>query len=398
MNAPGLRPGEVVLREATRSFSVRADQARTLKELLLGKHGSAPPPVPALQGVTLQIEPGETVGMVGRNGAGKTSTLRVLAGIVPLQSGEAACGGRIVSLLELAAGFSRDFSGRENIYLQGALHGLSKSQVQERIERIIAFSELGAFIDIPVKTYSSGMFVRLGFSIAAHLDADVLLIDEVLAVGDEAFQRKCLRRISEQIATGTTVVFVSHDAGAIERVCERVVVLDAGRVVFDGPTAEGLLHYHRLMDTEHGGGRSLRPAGSRAVEVAEVELRDGAGRASSVFRSGAPLQMLVGVRSSQSLERAWLALEIRSGDGALVFATSTSLELDCDGNARLHFEVADLALLGGEYDLTLGAGETADAAAVDRTIRFSVAQEPGAGGIVDLRGSWRSPAAAQGVR
>jgi ABC-type polysaccharide/polyol phosphate transport system ATPase subunit len=192
-----LRDGEVVLRDATRSFSVRADQARTLKGLFLGRRAAGPAPVPALQGVTLHIEPGETVGMVGRNGAGKTSTLRVLAGIVPLQSGEAVCGSRIVSLLELGAGFSRDFSGRENILLQGALYGLNKAQIEQRLERIITFSELQGFIDVPVKTYSSGMFVRLGFSIAAHLDADVLLIDEVLAVGDEAFQRKCLRRISE---------------------------------------------------------------------------------------------------------------------------------------------------------------------------------------------------------
>src|SRR5207248_7550444 len=153
-----------------------------------------------------------------------------------------------------------------------------------RLERIISFSELGEFVDAPVKMYSSGMLLRLGFSIAAHLDAEVLLIDEVLAVGDEAFQRKCLRRISEQIAAGATVVLVSHDPGAIERVCERVVVLDGGRVVFDGPTAEGLLHYHRLMGTEHGGGESFRPTGARAIEVLEVELRDGEGRATSVFR------------------------------------------------------------------------------------------------------------------
>jgi ABC-type polysaccharide/polyol phosphate transport system ATPase subunit len=247
-----LRPGEVVLRDATRSFEVRADQARTLKGLFLGRRAAGPRAVPALQGVTLSIAPGETVGMVGRNGAGKTSTLRVLAGIVPLHAGQAGCGGRVVSLLELAAGFSRDFSGRENIYLQGALYGLGKADIDRRIDRMIAFSELGEFIDIPVKTYSSGMFVRLGFSIAAHLDADVLLIDEVLAVGDEAFQRKCLRRISEQIAAGTTVVLVSHDAAAIDRVCERVVVLEAGRVVFDGPSADALRFYHRLMGTESG--------------------------------------------------------------------------------------------------------------------------------------------------
>ncbi len=227
-----MRPGEIVLDDATRSFSIRADNARTLKGALVGKRARGPLPVPALQGVTLHIEPGETVGMVGRNGAGKTSMLRVLAGIIPLQSGEARCGGRVVSLLELAAGFSRDFSGLENIHLQGALYGFGRAELEARLERIIAFSELEEFIDVPVKTYSQGMLLRLGFSIAAFLDADVLLIDEVLAVGDEAFQRKCLRRISERIASGNTVVLVSHDSAAIERVCERVVVLDArqGRV------------------------------------------------------------------------------------------------------------------------------------------------------------------------
>src|SRR5207302_7297529 len=148
-----LQPGEVVLRDATRWFNVRADNARTLKELLLGQRVSGPPPVPALQGVTLRIERGETVGIVGRNGAGKTSTLRVLAGIIPLQAGHGGCGGRTISLLELGAGFSRDFSGRENIYLQGALYGLNKAELEPRVEQIVAFSELGGFIDVPVKTY-----------------------------------------------------------------------------------------------------------------------------------------------------------------------------------------------------------------------------------------------------
>jgi ABC-type polysaccharide/polyol phosphate transport system ATPase subunit len=254
-----IRPGEIVLRDATRSFSVRADNARTLKGTAFGKRARGPLPVPAVQGVTLHIEPGETVGMVGRNGAGKTSTLRVLAGIIPLESGEARCGGRVVALLELAAGFSRDFSGRENIYLQGALYGFTKAELERRIDAIIAFSELGEFIEVPVKTYSAGMLLRLGFSIAAHLDADVLLIDEVLAVGDEAFQRKCLRRISERIAAGATVVLVSHEAAAIERVCERLIVLDRGRIVFDGPTAEGLEHYHRLMGVESAEGETLAP-------------------------------------------------------------------------------------------------------------------------------------------
>jgi ABC-type polysaccharide/polyol phosphate transport system ATPase subunit len=173
----------------------------------------------------------------------------VLAGIVPLQRGRVACGGQVVALLELGAGFGRDFSGRENILLNGALYGMTRPEIEARVDDIIAFSELGDFIDVPVKTYSSGMFVRLGFSIAAHLDPDVLLIDEVLAVGDEAFQRKCEARVAEQVERGATLVLVSHDAALVERTCERVVVLDAGAVAFDGPAADALGFYHELMGT-----------------------------------------------------------------------------------------------------------------------------------------------------
>jgi ABC-type polysaccharide/polyol phosphate transport system ATPase subunit len=246
----GVRPGEILLEDAFRAFSIRADRGGTLKELVLGKRSSGPPPVEALRGVSLRIEPGETVGMVGRNGAGKSSTLRVLAGIVPLNSGRVAVGGQVVTQLELGAGFSRDFSGLENIFLSGALHGLSREQIESRLPAIVEFSELGDFIDAPVATYSTGMFLRLGFAIAAHLDADVLLIDEVLAVGDEAFQRKCEARMAEQIAAGATLVLVSHDPFLIERTCDRVVVLDGGEKVFDGPVEDGMPFYHRLMGTE----------------------------------------------------------------------------------------------------------------------------------------------------
>lgn len=244
-----MRPGEIVLQDASRAFHVRADPGRTLKASLLGARSEGPPPVQALDGVSLRIAPGETVGIVGRNGAGKTSTLRVLAGIVPLDSGSVDVGGRAVALLELGAGFGRDFSGRENILLNGALHGLSREEIEARTEDIVAFSELGHFVDVPVRTYSSGMFVRLGFAIAVHMDADVLLIDEVLAVGDEAFQRKCEERIAQRIAAGATLVLVSHDAALIERTCARTVVLDAGRVEYDGPSGEALGFYHRLMGT-----------------------------------------------------------------------------------------------------------------------------------------------------
>jgi len=238
-----VRPGEIVLEHAWRAFEVRADPGRTLKELLLGRNRGGPPPVQALRDVSVRVEPGTTLGVVGRNGAGKTSTLRVLAGIVPLDRGRVEVGGRVVAQLELGAGFGRSFTGRENVFLNAALHGLAREEVEERLDDILAFAGLGEFADLPVATYSQGMYLRLGFAIAAHLDPDVLLVDEVLAVGDEAFQRRCEERIARQIAGGATLVLVSHDAGLVERTCERVVVLDRGAVVFDGPAAEGIAYY-----------------------------------------------------------------------------------------------------------------------------------------------------------
>jgi ABC-type polysaccharide/polyol phosphate transport system ATPase subunit len=239
------RPGEIVVSGASRAFAVRADPGRSLKEVVFRTGRGGPPPVQALRDVSFAIEPGSTVGIIGRNGAGKTSMLRVLAGIVPLDGGSVEVGGRVVAQLELGAGFGRAFTGRENVYLNAALHGLSREDVDARIDDILAFAELDEFAEFPVATYSQGMFLRLGFAIAAHLDADVLLVDEVLAVGDEAFQKRCEERIAEQIAGGATLVLVSHDAGLVERTCARVVVLDHGRVVFDGPTEEGIAFYRR---------------------------------------------------------------------------------------------------------------------------------------------------------
>ena len=385
-----LRPGEIVLEQASRSFQLVRERNRTLKELFVRGGRGPGTRVPALDSVDLHVEPGEAVGLIGRNGAGKTSTLCCLAGIVPLDSGRAECGGRVVSLLELAAGFGADFTGRENIYLSGALHGFGREEMEERIDRIVAFSELHDFIDAPVRGYSSGMNLRLGFSIVAHLDADVMLIDEILAVGDESFQRKCLAHISERMEAGATLVLVSHDPTAIERVCRRVVVLERGRIAYDGDVAEGLLFYHRMLGTETGASESVRPSGARGdLEVVELELRDREDRRRHTFRSGEWMRVAIALDCRVQVERAVAALEVRGAHGQRCFRTDASLGT-VEGRLRLSFDIPRLALLGGDYDVAVGVAEH-DApvgAVLDRLASFSVPPTLEGEGIADLRGTW----------
>ena len=384
-----LAPGQVVLEEAWRSFPARTDRAKTLKEAFTALVGSRPPELPptrALAGVTLHIEPGETVGVVGRNGAGKTSTLRVLAGIIPLHQGYAGCGGRVATLIELGAGFGREFTGRENMRLNAALNGMGREEIDERIDEMIAFSELGHFIDAPIKTYSSGMLVRLGFSVAAHLDADVLLIDEVLAVGDEAFQRKCLRRIAAHIERGSTVVLVSHAPATIEHACRRTVVLDGGRVVYDGPTAAGLRFYHRLLGLE-----SAAPAGalSEPAVLQEVRLEDGDARPRQVFASGERFRVAMLLEPTVAAGQVELLVEVRPVAGNAVFRTSHVVSVGPQSRV-VRFDVPSLRLLGGDYDLAVGVRQPGEDGPplFDRVLSFSVAPVSGAEGVVDLRGNW----------
>ena len=383
----GPRAGEIVLEQATRSFKLVHERPRTLKELVVSFGRRRASNVHALRDLDLHVSPGEAVGMVGRNGAGKTSLLRCLAGIVPLDSGRAECGGRVVSLLELGAGFGQDFTGRENIWLNGALHGFAREDIEERIDRIIEFSELGEFIDVPVRAYSAGMFLRLGFAIVAHLDADVLLIDEILAVGDESFQRKCLNRISEQMEHGATLVLVSHDPSAIERICDRVVVVDAGRKVFDGSVAEGLLHYHRMLGTDIGASQSLRPAAERAVGLSELEVQDADGRRRHTFRPGEPLRTRLAVEGRA--ERAVLAIEVRDDRGGLVFRTDRAIGA-VEGRLEATFEIDRLPLLGGDYDVVAGVldQDAPQGHLLDRMAGFSVASVSDGEGLADLRGTW----------
>ena len=278
-----MRPGELDVENVSRRFRVRARDARSLKELVLARGRGPATDVWALRDVSFRVEPGSAVGLVGRNGSGKSTLLRILSGIIKPTTGSAEVGGRVGTLLELGAGFHPEFTGRENVFLNGSILGLKRTYIREQLDEIVAFAGLEEKIDLPVRTYSSGQFMRLGFAIASHLDADVLLLDEVFAVGDEAFQRKCFGKIFDFKRNGGTIVFVSHDAAAVERLCERAVLLREGAVACDGPTHDAMTEYHRQLADERDPaerGAGLSEWGSGEARLADVRVcgSDGAER------------------------------------------------------------------------------------------------------------------------
>lgn len=238
-------------RRQTQQVSLRHEAQRLFGRALRGQSGPTEEPFWALRDVTFTIRAGESVALIGRNGAGKTTLFRVLCGITHASRGRAQIHGRFATLIALGAGFNFERTGRENIFLNAAIQGAPPQQVRALIPEIIAFSELEEFIDTPVKRYSSGMVTRLGFSIAAHIFPDIIFVDEVLAVGDAAFQEKCMNRIAEMKAEGRTLLFVSHSASTVEKVCERAIWLHNGQVQLDGPTKDVMKHYTAML--AHGG-------------------------------------------------------------------------------------------------------------------------------------------------
>jgi ABC-type polysaccharide/polyol phosphate transport system ATPase subunit len=391
-----VKTGEIRAEAVSRRFRVHARQARTLKELFVLRGRTEATEVQALRDVTLTVEPGDAVGLVGRNGSGKSTLLRLIAGIIRPTSGTVAVGGRVGSLLELGAGFHPDFSGRENVFLNGSIHGLRRAQIRERFDEIVAFAELEDAIDRPVRTYSSGMYMRLGFAIAAHLDADVLLLDEVFAVGDEAFQRKCFGKIFEFKQRGGTIVFVSHDASQVERLCERAVLLREGRKEFDGPTREALARYRSVLaaeadPAERAGG--LREWGTGAATITEARVLGAEGRERQQFLGGEPLSLRLRVEAENGLAPPRLELELRDEGGLLVASDSvdTAALGWAAGVRSLRYDVPSLPLSDGRFHLRLGLADATGERVLhwlDDALEFVVYPPGDERGVVRLEGSW----------
>jgi lipopolysaccharide transport system ATP-binding protein len=306
----------------------------------------------ALRDVSLRLEHGESVGLIGHNGAGKTTLLKLLAGITRPTRGQVHTTGRVASLINLGAGFHPELTGRENIYLNGVILGLSRREVKDRFEQIVEFADLGPFIDTPLKRYSSGMYARLGFAVAAHVDPDVLLVDEVLSVGDVGFQDRSIRKMLSFRDAGRAILFVSHNLSAVEMMCQRVIWLDRGAIRQAGPTAAVVRAYLDAVDEAlivRTAPADTRADDGESVVVEEVRIHDAEARLCTEFNYGDPLRVTLHSLARQDVRAVQCSVTVRGDYGPLFTATSETFPCWRQGPHELECTFDSLPLLPGLY-------------------------------------------------
>ena len=309
----------------------------------------------AVRDVSFEVERGEALGIIGHNGAGKSTILKLLANITSPTKGEITIQGRLSALIEVGSGFHPELTGRENIYLNGSILGMRRREITTKFDSIVDFAGVSQFIDTPVKRYSSGMYVRLGFSIAAHLDPDILLLDEVLAVGDAAFQAKCIRRISELKANGTTIVFISHDLGAVERLCDRALLLQHGEIAASGATRDVVAEYQRASSdlAVAEASENKDTARERDVKISAVAFYDSDGCELAAARTGGPMIARINYVANAPIFDAVFELFFYSGNRELLCHLSTEFsdqQIDLEPGAGIaEVSCLELGLKPGIY-------------------------------------------------
>jgi ABC-2 type transport system ATP-binding protein len=368
----------VDIRDVSKRFRLSHGRYNTVKERLIHGGRQVTEDFWALNQVSLRIKEGETVGILGRNGSGKSTLLKCICGVLQPTTGEVAVRGKLAGLLELGAGFQQDLTGRENIYLNGSLLGMTKREVDRVFDAIVDFSELEEFIDGPVKFYSSGMYVRLGFAVAVNVDPDILVIDEVLAVGDERFQRKCIDRVMEFQREGRTILLVTHSADQVRSICDRGVVLSHGRMMIDGEPGEATRIFRESL-IEEGAGISIAEAAvvavpavpavpgaladsapdtERPVRFAFVSHSFSGDNSVPYLQTGDSMTIVVGYDCSVSTDDVVFSLEIRDGNGNALMRTDTTIigtRIDIPvGSGVMHFGIDSMPLLDGEFSYALG--------------------------------------------
>jgi lipopolysaccharide transport system ATP-binding protein len=349
----------------------------------------------ALRDVSFEVRAGQTLGIIGHNGAGKSTILKLLSKISMQTKGRMAVRGRLAALIELGGGFHPDLSGAENVYLQGTMLGLTRKQIARSFDSIVAFSELDRFLSMPVKRYSSGMVVRLGFAIAAHVQPEILLLDEVLAVGDLAFQQKCFQRIMELKDAGTTMIFISHNLEAVQKLCDRVLVIGGGQVLGDGEPAEMIRRYRDEVFATTRLRRSAQAEGRRpeAAAVESIALRDEQGREMDQLAVGRPLRIDIALRLARPVQEPRLRVALERVDGLLCHvATCEPPELTgeaVEAVVSLHYPA--LPFLPNLYQIVVelfDGNSLVPIGSAGRGRLFEMTAERAAAGVVSVEHHW----------
>ncbi len=399
----------IKMHHVSKNFKVYFDKGPGLKEQVLFHGRKHYEEREVLKDVSLRIQKGSAVGIIGKNGSGKSTVLKLLAKIIYPSHGSVELSGRVSSLIELGAGFHPDLSGRENIYTNASIFGLNKKEIQSRMEQIIAFSELEQFLDNPVRTYSSGMYMRLAFSVAINVDADILLIDEILAVGDLGFQQKCMKKLDEIRAAGTTIVIVSHSFAQIEQICDRSIWLENGTIREDGTCREVHMHYQNEVEKERAksiasSGRecaALRAFcdakasiwGNQKIRFTDVRLKQ-ADKERSVFETGSSMQISMQYESLSQGQKANFGIAVYRSDGLHCFGTQLLMETDSVVRAKqkgsVEIVIDRLELLPGEYELDVGVISEKNEVyeEIKNVKRFAVTSEKNRIGVCNLDIRW----------
>ena len=399
-------PDAVALDGLGKKFRLTHDRNWTLKATVLAGHRTRYEEFWALRGIDLEIPHGSTFGIIGGNGSGKSTLLKLLAGILRPDEGTAEVDGRLSALLELGAGFHPELTGRENVYLNGAILGFTSREIRRRFDDIVGFAELDRFIDEPVRNYSSGMYVRLGFSVAIHVEPDILLVDEVLAVGDHAFQKRCLDRFAQLKAEGRTIILVSHDLDMVGWLCEQTAWIQQGTLQAVGPSPEVI---DRFLE---GGAAGAAPESAPRRQfgglgpddlVTSVDLLDANGHRMDRVGSGRPVRFQVRYDAVRAGEPVTVALGLYRADGTHVAsinsgAASRAVDGDGGGLVQVDYAVGALALQPGTYELSVALHDHSMRKVLERhthLVRFEV--EPTGGdhqnGLVALGGTWSARSA-----
>jgi ABC-type polysaccharide/polyol phosphate transport system ATPase subunit len=397
----------VVVNGLWKNFRLYHERNQFLKAAILRGRRARYEEFWALRDLSFEVPTGQTFGVIGSNGSGKSTLLKCLAGILVPDRGQVTTHGRVSALLELGAGFHPELSGRENVFLNGAILGLKKDEITARFDDIVDFAGLADFIDTPVKNYSSGMFVRLGFAVAANVEPDVLLIDEVLSVGDEAFQRKSAERIERFRREGRTIVFVSHGLGQVEQLCEQVAWIDHGELKVVGPAADVISAYRgdshdAAPDPDEIGSRW----GSGEIQISSVDLLDSVGNPVTHPRTGDALNIVVHLNAHAPVQDTVLVARIDELGGHTVWRSSSrrnGVSIGrIDGSADVTLGFPSLPLLEGTYELTLAITNQTEIQPYDhweRRIRFDVRQFSTAdNGVMHIPSTWAVSGADQTVQ